>query len=71
MTGSLVRKVNRTIPEPSAGYADDRTQERIKRQAAESRSQNGQQIEWTPPTETPFQMLKRMNKERRQGKPRP
>jgi hypothetical protein len=63
--------VNRTIPEPSAGYADDRTQERIKRQAAESRSAT--ELGWTPPTEDPLEELRRRMgwKPRRQRKPRP
>lgn len=49
--------VNRTIPEPSAGYADDRTQERIKRQATESRSAT--ELGWAPPTEDPLEELRR------------
>jgi len=59
--------MNRTIPEPSAGHFDDAVSERLKKEPSRSATELG----WTPPTETPFQMLKRMNRERRQGKPRP
>ena len=40
---------------------DDRIRERLERQReqAEPRSES----EWEPPTETPYQMLRRMNRE--------